>query len=55
MIYLLKDKANTAQIQAMLEEYRNMIKVAVDNRRSVLVGGSVMHADCGQFLLEVWK
>ena len=52
MIYLLKDKAQLAQIQAMLEEYGSMIKIAVDIRRKILAGGGEMHADCEQLLLE---
>ena len=52
MILLLKDKADTLQIQAMLEEYSRMIKLAVDIRRNILAGGGEMHADCELLLLE---
>ncbi len=52
MIYLLKDRANPAQIQEMLIEYRSMIKIAVDIRRNILAGGGEMHADCERVLLE---
>ena len=52
MIFLLKDKANNTQIQAMLEEYGHMIKIAVDIRCNILAGGGEMHADCEQLLLE---
>jgi hypothetical protein len=52
MILLLKDTADTLQIQAMLEEYSRMIKLAVDIRRNILAGGGEMHADCEQLLLE---
>ena len=52
MLFLLKQKATKAQIQSMLSEYKNMIKIAVDIRRQVLVGGGEMHADCEQILLE---
>ena len=52
MILLLKDKADTLNIQAMLEEYSQMIKLAVDIRRSILAGGGEMHADCEQLLLD---
>ena len=52
MILLLKDKADTLQIQAMLEEYSRMIKLAVDIRRHILAGGGEMHADCELLLLE---
>ena len=52
MILLLDKKATQAQVQAMLEEFGIMIKIAVDIRRSILAGGGEMHADCEQFLLE---
>lgn len=51
MIYLIKDKARPAQIQAMQEEYGDMVKIAVDIRRNILAGGGEMHADCEQLLL----
>ena len=52
MILLLKNKADTIQVNAMLEEYSRMIKLAVDIRRRILAGGGEMHADCEQLLLE---
>ena len=52
MILLLKGRANHVQIEQMLEEYRNMIKIAVDIRREILAGGGEMHADCEQVLLQ---
>jgi hypothetical protein len=52
MILLLKRRANSVQIEQMLEEYQNMIKIAVDIRRDILAGGGEMHADCEQFLLQ---
>lgn len=51
MIHLLKEKATSAQIQEMLEEYENMIKVVVDIRRRFVSGGGEMHSDCGSILL----
>ena len=36
MIYLLKGKAVPVQIQEMLQEYGNMIKIVVDIRRRFL-------------------
>ena len=33
MIHLLKEKAVPSQIQNMLQEYENMIKIVVDIRR----------------------
>ncbi len=52
MIYLLKEKAAPAQIQDMLQEYENMIKIVVDIRRRVLSGGGEMHSDCESVLLD---
>ena len=52
MILLMRDKADTLQIQTMLDEYSRMIKLAVDIRRNILAGGGEMHADCEQLLLE---
>jgi len=52
MILLLSHKASKTQIPVMLEEYSQMIKIAVDIRRNILAGGGEMHADCEQLLLE---
>ncbi len=52
MIHLLKEKAVPPQIQEMLQEYENMIKIVVDIRRGYLSGGGEMHADCESVLLE---
>jgi hypothetical protein len=52
MIHLLKEKATSNQLQAMLEEYKTMVKIAVDIRRTIVVGGGEMHADCEQALLD---
>lgn len=52
MIHLLKEKAVPPQIQDMLQEYENMIKIVVDIRRRFLSGGGEMHADCESVLLE---
>jgi len=52
MIHLLKEKAVSAQIQDMLQEYDDMIKIVVDIRRRYLSGGGEMHADCESVLLE---
>ncbi|MCL4529769.1 MAG: DUF5674 family protein [Chloroflexi bacterium] len=52
MIYLLKEKAVPAQIQDMLQEYENMIKIVVDIRGRVLSGGGEMHSDCESVLLD---
>lgn len=52
MIHLLKEKAFPSQIQDMLQEYENMIKIVVDIRRQYLSGGGEMHSDCETVLLE---
>lgn len=52
MIHLLKEKGVPAQIQDMLQEYEDMVKIVVDIRRRFLSGGGEMHADCESVLLE---
>ena len=52
MIHLLKEKAVPSQIQEMLQEYEDMIKIVVDIRRRILSGGGEMHADCESVLLN---
>jgi hypothetical protein len=52
MIHLLKGPATSSQIQEMLQEHENMVKIVVDIRRRVLSGGGEMHADCESVLLE---
>ena len=52
MIHLIKEKTTPAQVQELLQEYENMIKIVVDIRRRILSGGGEMHADCETVLLE---
>ena len=52
MIYLLTELVTPAQLKGILQEYKSMVKIAVDIRRAVLAGGGEMHADCEQVLLE---
>jgi hypothetical protein len=52
MILILSTKATKDQINAMLEIYGSMIKIAVDIRKGILAGGGEMHADCEQALLD---
>lgn len=52
MIYIIREPATTAQIQAMLEALRTYIKLAVDIDREILAGGGTLHADCEAVLLE---
>ncbi|MCX6049679.1 MAG: DUF5674 family protein [Chloroflexi bacterium] len=52
MIHLLIEKATPQQVQEMLKRYVDMIKIVVDIRRSMLAGGSEMHYECEELLLE---
>jgi Protein of unknown function (DUF5674) len=52
MIHLLKLPVTSIQIQEMLAEYENMIKIVVDIRRHMISGGGEMHADCESVLLD---
>ena len=52
MIYLLTEKATAQQVQEMLEKYSDMIKIVVDIRRAILAGGSEMHYECEELLLD---
>ena len=52
MIHLLKQQVTSTQIQEMLVQYEDMIKIVVDIRRRMISGGGEMHADCESVLLE---
>jgi hypothetical protein len=52
MIHLLKSPALPEQIEEMLAQYENMIKIVVDIRRRMVSGGGEMHADCESVLLD---
>jgi len=52
MIHLLKEKTTSSQVQEMLQEYEDMIKIVVDIRRRFLSGGGEMHTDCESVLLD---
>lgn len=52
MIHILNENATSQQINEMLEVYPSMIKIVVDIRRKILVGGGVMHVDCEALLLS---
>ena len=53
-IHILTDKATSSQVQEMLEAFleMRMIKIVVDIKREILAGGSGMHYECEQLLLE---
>jgi hypothetical protein len=52
VIHLIRDSASAQQLADMLEELGEYVKLAVDIRRGVLVGGGALHADCEAVLLE---
>ncbi|MEZ4729381.1 MAG: DUF5674 family protein [Caldilineaceae bacterium] len=52
MIYQFTEQATTQQVQEMLAQYKDMIKIVIDIRRRVLAGGGEMHADCEDILLD---
>jgi hypothetical protein len=52
MIHLLRSRATQGQLTEMLEELTEYVKLAVDVKREVVVGGGELHADCETVLLE---
>jgi len=52
MIHIISEKATNGQIKEMLESLETYIKLAVDIRKGILVGGGVLHADCEAVLIE---
>jgi Protein of unknown function (DUF5674) len=52
LIIIIRNHANTEQIEQMLEEHKFYIKLAVDIERRIIAGGGEMHFDCEQALLE---
>ncbi len=53
-IHVLKEKATQQQIREMLEAFSDMqmIKIVVDIEADILAGGSGMHFECEQILLD---
>lgn len=51
-MHLIKQRASETELQEMMEELENYIKLAVDVKRNILVGGGEYHADCEALLLE---
>lgn len=51
MIHLLRLRATSEQMREMLEAWELTVKLAVDIKREVLVGGGHAHSDCEQVLL----
>jgi len=53
MILIIREPASAEQLTQMAEQFgSNFIKLAVDVKREILVGGGELHADCEQALLE---
>ncbi len=52
MIHTITERATPQQIREMLEELETYIKLEVDVRRRMIVGGGALHADCQAVLLE---
>lgn len=52
MIHLLRSRATQEQLTEMLEELTEYVKLAVDVKREMVVGGGELHADCETVLLE---
>lgn len=52
MIHLIEDRATNEQVKEMLKTLGTYIKLAVDVRHRVIVGGGAMHADCEATLLD---
>lgn len=52
MMHLLRTPATKQQLSEMLSINHLYIKVAVDIRQALLVGGAELHADCEWLLLE---
>jgi len=53
-IHILREKATPPQVREMLEAFPDMrmIKIVVDIENEILAGGSGMHYECEQLLLE---
>lgn len=51
-IHVLKQKASSQQIREMLEEWEDMVKIAVDLNQRIAAGGGEYHSDCEDVLVE---
>lgn len=51
-LHLLRQAPTPDQLQDMLEAQGSYIKLAVDVRQGIVVGGGEYHADCEEVLLE---
>ena len=51
-IHIIRKKATSSQIKEMMESLDSYIKLAVDVKKGVIVGGGMLHADCEAILLD---
>jgi hypothetical protein len=51
-IHILRNHPTPQQVQEMLQVFKTFIKLAVDVERGVVSGGSEMHYQCEQVLLD---
>ena len=51
-IHIIRKKVPANEIKDMLEALNSYIKLAVDIKREVVVGGGILHADCEAVLLD---
>lgn len=52
MIVILTDRTTPAQIQEMLQEFGDYIKLVVNVEKEILAGGGRLYVDCEQELLK---
>ena len=51
-VLLIKKRATKEEIRQMQTALKSYIKLAVDIKREILVGGGILHADCEAVLLK---
>jgi len=51
-IHIIRKKVTVNEIKDMLEALDSYIKLAVDIKREVVVGGGILHADCEAALID---
>lgn len=52
MIHLLTSRVTPQQLNEMLEELEDYVKLAVDIEQETVAGGGELHADCEAVLME---
>lgn len=52
MVLIIRERATLEQVEQMLQTLRIYIKIVVDIERGILAGGSEMHVDCEDALLD---